>query len=506
MILRPYQEDAVACVRAAFVAGKRAVMLVAMTGSGKTVVASRIIELAIAKGTRIIFASHRRELVAQASRKLRDIGVQHGVIAAGQPGYAPHEKVQVCSIQTLRARPNERPPAELIIFDECHHCRCGSFQSLREYYPAARVVGLTATPIRNDGRGLGEMFDALVSVSSPSKLIAGGFITDVEGYAYDRPDLEGIEKVGADYNEKQLGQVMGDVKLTGSIVGQWKAHASHLKTVCFCVHIEHSQQLAEAFQDAGVNAEHLDGTMPAEQRDAILARLHSGETRVVCNCNVLSEGWDEPTVGCVVLARPTMSLALALQFAGRSLRPACYACGEATDPRLPTCQRCGSTNIKRLARLHDHAGIVIHWGLPTSDRQWTLEKDGIISSGKGAQSVRTCKRCFAVYLSTAQACPRCGFRNPKVLKTVCELDGQAISLAEAAARAQPTGPVHTSKENKQQHYFHLLKICRLKGRKIGWASHCFMGKYNEWPPREWQVEFEPWFAAWRKSHPETESA
>ena len=508
MNLRPYQTQAIEMARAAFGSGKRAVLLVAPTGAGKTVCAGEVIRRAVAKGGRVVFVGHRRELISQCSARLRAIGVEHGIVAADMPGFAPHLPVQVASVQTLRARPDDRPPASLLIMDEAHHARAGSFATLMDAYgDKARILGLTATPIRLDNKGLGECFDAMVQVAQPPELIRDGFLVPVDGYAYQTADLRDVATRGSDYDQAQLGAKMHDKRIIGDIVSEWRAHASRLLTVMFAVHVAHSEELVDAFNQAGVAAAHIDGSMSNANRDSILARWRAGEIRVVSNCQVLGEGYDLPQIGCVVLAAPTQSLSLFLQRVGRGMRPACMACGKATDPRLPTCQHCGSPDVKRTARLHDHSGGVAAFNLPDIARQWTLDRDGYVRDpADKAIGVRTCSKCFAVYRPTLPACPRCGWRNAKVLREIKTADGVAISLAEAAARAQPTGPVHTSKENKQQHYFHLLKICRLKGRKIGWASHCFRGKYNEWPPREWQAEFEPWFAAWRKSHPETESA
>ena len=504
MELRPYQIRALDMARAAFAEKRRAVLLVAPTGSGKTVCAGEVIRGAISRGGRVVFAAHRRELVSQCSQRLRAIGVEHGIVAADMPGFAPHHPVQVASIQTLRARPNERPPATILILDEAHHARAGSFATLMAAYENARVLGLTATPIRLDGRGLGECFDAMVQVAQPSELIHDGFLVPASGYAYQTADLRDVETRGADYDQAQLGAKMHDRRIIGDIIGQWRAHASTLLTVVFAVHCEHSEELVEAFKAAGVPAEHLDGTMPNHRRDAILDRWRSGQTRVVSNCQVLGEGYDLPQIGCVILAAPTKSLSLFLQRVGRGLRPVCFACGRATNPRLATCQHCGSADVKRTARLHDHSGGVASFGLPDADRVWTLDRDGVIRDpSEKAMGIRTCRQCFGCYRPTMPACPYCGFRNPKQLREIRTADGVAVPLEEVA---KLVGPVITSDENKRGHYMQLLRICDEKKRKPGWAGFAFKAKYHHWPTRAWQNEFPEWLRHWRETHPAPQEA
>ena len=507
MLLRPYQLRALDMARAAFAAKKRAVLLVAPTGSGKTVCAGEVIRGAIAKGGRVVFAAHRRELVSQCSQRLRAIGVEHGIVAADMPGFAPHHPVQVASIQTLRARPNERPPASLLVLDEAHHSRAGSFATLMEAYGGqTRVLGLTATPIRLDGQGLGECYDAMVQVAQPKELIRDGFLVPVSGYAYQTADPHDVDVRGADYDQAQLGAKMHDGRIIGDIVGQWRAHASQLLTVVFAVHCEHSEELVDAFVQAGVPAEHIDGGMPNQKRDAILARWRSGQTRVVSNCQVLGEGYDLPQIGCVILAAPTKSLSLFLQRVGRGMRPACLTCGRATDPRLPVCQHCGSASIKRTARLHDHSGGVICFGLPDADRQWTLDRDGEVKDpAEKALGIRTCKRCFGCYRPTLPACPYCGHRNPKVLREIRTADGVAVPLEEIERRRAEAeklvGPVVTSDENKRGHYFQLKRIQVEKEHKPGWVGIVYKSKYGNWPPQEWADQFPEWYARWKTAHP-----
>jgi len=308
VILRPYQADAVARSREALRAGRRCILLVAPTGSGKTVIAAHIIASAVARGRRVLFVAHRRELIDQAFGKLRDAGLADvGVIMAGDRRRNPVAPVQVASIDTLRRR--AKPASDLVIIDEAHRALARSYAELREAYPLATHLGLTATPYRADGRGLGDAYEALVSVASPATLIADGYLVEPRVYtvpASDLPDLSRVRLSRGDYAPEQLSAAVDRVGLVGSIVEHWKRHARGVRTVAFAASVSHSQRIAAQFVAAGIAAEHLDGETPVDERAAILRRLEACETLVVSNYGVLCEGWDQPAVKCCILARPTI--------------------------------------------------------------------------------------------------------------------------------------------------------------------------------------------------------
>ena len=342
--LRPYQQQSVQRLRELVGAGRKRILLVAPTGSGKTVIACEIVRAAMAKGSRVLFLAHRKELVDQPSTKLTEIGIEHGIIMAGHKPHAA--QVQVASVQTIARR--EVPAADVVIVDEAHHVRAKSYEAILAKCPGAVVLGLTATPWRTDGRGLAASFEESMLVATPKQLVDDGYLVPVTGFAFDRPNLRSVAVRQGDYDGAGLELVMGGAKLVGNIVEQWHAHAEGLPTVVFACSVAHSKQLTAAF---GPVAEHLDGDTPRVEREAILSRLRSGTTRVVCNVAVLTEGWDMPGLRCIVLARPTLSTGFALQTIGRGRRPA---------------------PGKTVLRIHDHAGVVAAHGLPDDDRDWAL--------------------------------------------------------------------------------------------------------------------------------------
>jgi len=389
--LRPYQTDIAAEFERHVERGDRSILLVAPTGSGKTVIASAIIASAT---RRALVVAHRREIVNQTSDKLTARGVAHGIIQAGDDDkLRPQARVQVASIQTLHARAIRSstmlmPLADLLIIDEAHHACAMTYQKVIEAYPDAIVLGLTATPCRGDGRGLGGIFETLIECPQIPELIEGKYLVRSRIYAPVEPDLHGVKTQAGDYVENQLADRMDRPKLIGDIVTHWHKFGERRKTVAFACSVGHSVHITDEFIEAGVRAEHLDGTTSKDEREAILARLASGETEVVANCMVLTEGFDCPDIGCIVLARPTM------QMIGRGLRPA---------------------DGKSDCVILDHSGAVFRHGLPEDRVEWTLSPDRQASAPEHTKRQSSyesklieCTQCSTLRLG-GKPCPNCGF-------------------------------------------------------------------------------------------------
>jgi superfamily II DNA or RNA helicase len=419
------------------------VLIVAPTGSGKTVVAAHIMARAVESGRHVLFVAHRRELIDQCFRKLEDSGIgQVGVIMAGDPRRNPGASVQVASIDTLRHR--AKPEANLVIVDEAHRALAKSYVELAAMYPAAVHLGLTATPYRADGRGLCDAYDALVVVASPKELIAEGFLVEPTVYtlaAHELPDLSAVKVKGGDYEEGALAKVVDRPALVGNVVEHWLRHSEGQRTVAFAVSIEHSKHMVERFQAAGVPAEHLDGETPNCTRAAILGRLETGRTRVVANVGVLCEGWDQPSVKCCVLARPTKSTGLYLQQAGRILRPW-------TDP---------TTGQPARAILIDHAGCVLEHGLPQADRELSLEgatKNRGLHSGEHEKQEET------------------GLLGRPV---PTEVEGELVELTRVAL------------DERRAEWDLLCAKAKELGYKPGWAYYRYKERYGSAPPRSFSL-------------------
>jgi superfamily II DNA or RNA helicase len=302
--------------------------------------------------------AHRREIITQTCTKLLKAGISHGIIQAGvRP--RPLERVQVASIQTLWVRTKngsiELPPADLLWIDECHHCPAMTYKKIIEAYPNAILLGTTATPCRGDGRGLGgKLFQTIIECPQVAELVKQKHLVHAKVYAPVDPDLRGVETRQGDYVESQLDERMNRDALVGDIVTHWHKFGERRRTVAFAVSVAHSIHIRDEFIKSGVRAEHIDGSTPKPERDATLARLASGEIELVTSCMVLTEGWDQPETGCVILARPTKKMGLYRRMVGRGLRPA--------DGK-PNCI------------VLDHSGATYRHGFVEDPVEWTLDPD-----------------------------------------------------------------------------------------------------------------------------------
>ena len=398
--LHPFQQDDIARIDAAL-AARNKVLYVLPTGGGKTVVCSNIVERWAKAGKRSLVFTHRRELLRQTSKKLF---VDHGLIQSGLDVDLSFP-IQVASIQTLWARAMRTDKmSDLIWCDEAHHLPSETWKKILAEYPNAYLLGSTATPCRSDGRGLGNFFDTIVEGPQVAELIEQKHLVPTVYYAPVEPDLKGVETRQGDYAINQLADRMNRDDLVGDVVSTWHRYGERQKTLVFAVDVAHSVHVKDEFVRSGVRAEHVDGSTPKEERDAILARLASGETELVSNCMVLTEGFDLPAIGCIVLARPTKQLGLFRQMAGRGLRPAE-----------------GKSNLI----LIDHSGAVYRHGLLEDPIKWTLDTDKRAEnpthqsrSTSVFSKLLECRQCGALRKG-GEACGHCGFCRSADPKPFC---------------------------------------------------------------------------------------
>lgn len=473
---RPYQTAAIDGLRARIREGLRRLLLVAPTGAGKTVIASLLIQNARERQSKIIFLAHRKELITQCSAKLDALGVDHGIIMADHPRWKPHAAVQVASVATLSRRlENGRVKfdPDIVFIDEAHHARAETYTNIVAAYPRAIVIGLTATPWRSDGKGLGNgLFQDIVVAATVQELIDSGALVKPKGFVYQQPDLSEVKTARGDYDLETLGEVMGKVILGGDIVRDYVRDCPGKRAVVFAVNVKHSREMiVPQFLEAGIPAEHLDDQTPPLERDAILARIRDGKTLVVSNVGILTEGWDCPAVEVCILARPTKSLALALQMMGRVLRP---------------------SPGKTCARIHDHAGVMLTHGRPQDPREYELEGDKPPSPAPQ----KTCKECFCINPAAATECQECGcvFEVQKGQKGGIEhREGIRLDMDDLRAERAANGiradlsdeelerVSHATRQDKAAEYLRLRAVQESKGFKPGWVAHQYRGVFGVWP-------------------------
>ena len=454
--------------------GVKAPLIVAPTGSGKTVIAAEIIRRL--GDDPALFLAPRRELIHQTCRKLDDVGVKYGVLMAGDKRQNLYAQVQVASVDTLLSRAarlgDKLPPFRVIVLDEAHVGLTVKRQELLKRWPDAEIIGLTATPIRSDGKAMGVIYDELINEVSTKELTEKGYLVPARYYSLSDPDLKGVRTTAGDYNKHDLDVAMNKPKLVGDIVEHWLRLAPTRRSVVFASSIKHSVALAEEFLRHGVAAEHVDANTPQHAREAIFERFTNGRTQVLCNCTLASIGFDLPELECVVLARPTKSLGLFLQMLGRGLRPA------------PGKQDC---------LVLDHSGAVHQHGFATDDRFWTLhgkyatdqkaERKAKEKQAEKGEIQLTCPECKTVWVGS-RSCPSCGYYFAPKGKVVVTKDGQLVEIATSNKTNEMT------EQDKKRFYCELFYYTGMRGFKPGWAAMKYKERFGQFPPWGWKAHAE----------------
>lgn len=427
MILRPYQERAIADLRSTFASGKRAPCLVLPTGAGKTVVAAAIIRAAVQRGKRLLFLAHRVELIEQTVNKLEAAGVTNvRMIRAAHDLGDPTAPVVVASIPTLVSKRwrDRLPPADLVLFDECHHVAAETWTQIATHYLEALIVGLTATPQRADGAALGDVFDSIVIGATVRELI----------------DLGHLAKCRVQGPPSALGS--RTVAMTPAEA--YTRYGNGQRAVIFCSTVEESNQVAA---EMPVKTEVIHGGMSNGDRADALARFRRGETRAVANVYILTEGWDDPGCSVCILHRNPQHAGTYLQMVGRVLRPA------------P-----GKTE----ALVIDLCGSTFEHNTPDADRVYSLDGKAIDAAAKDIQQCPDCGAVFERSAAGSGICPYCeaqiGGRVVRSAKTIAGVDLEEIPKL-------PPRPMRPREMTSK--YFGKCEVCcgfYQAGDRILWAK------------------------------------
>lgn len=431
----------------------KSVLVQAATGSGKTVMAAYMVKAARDKGSRAIMVVPRRELLRQTSETFRKFGIPHTFVAAGH-GYCPFERTILATSGTLAKRLDKLPAPQLVFIDETHYGGAELDRIIRHYQQAgAWVLGLSATPVRLDGRGLGCWYQAMSSGPAIHTLIDERRLSDYRLFAPSTPDLSGIKTTAGDYAKGELASFMEqDRVLIGNAVSHYRQHGNGRLNVCYCVSIAHAEIVAGMFNDAGIPAKCITGKMTDDERKAIIRAFARREIRVLTSVDLLTFGFDlsaaaqmDVTVECMSDLRPTKSLALQMQKWGRVLRMK-------DEPAL----------------ILDHAGNAAAHGLPDDQREWSLEgRAKRQSSGEKADPVRQCGKCFYVH-RPSPACPKCGYEYPVVAREVEHIDGELMEITAAQQRRQAA-----YEQAKAQTLEELIALAKRTGKNPRWAYHVY---------------------------------
>jgi superfamily II DNA or RNA helicase len=404
------------------------------------------------RGRSAMVLVHRRELIAQTSHKLQLAGVEHGIIAAGVS--AANASIQVASVQTLARRLDSITASpDLILIDEAHHATAGSWERVLGHWPDALRLGVTATPVRLDGRGLSAVFDRLISGPSVADLVFVGFLTRQTIYAPPVvADLSQLRYQAGEFAADQAGAAMDRPTVTGDAIDHYQRLAKGQRAIVFCCTVQHAENVAAQFLAAGIPAATLLGSTRPELRDQVVQQFAAGQLLVLVTVDVVSEGFDIPAAGCAILLRPTASLGLYLQQVGRVLRPA---------------------EDKDAAIILDHVGNVRRHGFPDDHRDWSLD-DRLRTrrgSGQAAPSVRTCPQCFAAFKPQPQ-CPVCGAECAPPPRELKQVAGELQELRREAVRQR------SAERKKARTLQELIHVGQARGMKnpVGWAKHVYFAR------------------------------
>lgn len=412
------------------------VVAVGPTGSGKTVIAVKLIRKLLHDhhGLRVLWLVHRIELVRQAYDQLKAAGIPASAIGilSGATKLNTTARILVASVDMFRTR--DVPPCDLMVIDEAHRVLAATYKQIVEYSEKRWLLGLTATPWRLDGKGLGDVFSDMLVMAGHTELIVDGYIAKPVTYGIPRDKarriLRGLRISHGDYAQADLQRLGRNKVLMGDVVRDTQKYAPGAATLVFAMTREHGKALTARFKRAGISAEYLDGDTPDAERDAMIGpngRLARGETQVVVNVDVLTEGYDCPAVKCVCLARPTRSLTRFLQQCGR-----------------------GSRMYKRQRPvILDHFGNCYAHGLPDDERsdKWTLE-DRPKRTG-GGEIVKQCVACEAMIAANARECPECGAEQPLSEREIEEQQAELERLKSTAQQRRKTLDVLRSIANEK---------------------------------------------------------
>ena len=466
--MRDYQLKLEQDIKAGYKDKKKRVLMVSPTGSGKTFTFTYMVHKAYKRGRRIVAVCHKESILNQISESFDAFGIPHGIIK-GTRKMDLSQPVQVCSVQTIARRLASGTlslKADLVIMDEAHHAAADQWAFLFDYFKGAYFLGATATPCRLDGRGLGDLFDFMVQGLSILELIKRGCLVMPKVYRPDEPiDLSQIGTSMGDFNKSELSRAINRAKITGDVIAQYKSKAEGLPAVAFCVSVDHCEQVAFEFNAAGYPASWIDGSMSSALIDKRLKQLESGELKILCSCDLISEGTDIPAIGCAILLRPTHSLSLYLQQVGRALRP---------------------YKGKDHCIILDHVDNFKRHGHPAQDREWSLEMTKKrVRKGQTEEAdikVSECKHCFAVFLP-AEICPECGTPVEKKERVLSVVDGELKEMTlEEAQKLQEKKRVEQEKKEKRMRVGRaetleeLYQIAIEEDNKKGWIYYMYKNK------------------------------
>lgn len=459
--LRPYQAQLINDLYKKINEGYRRIAIIAGTGAGKTVIGGQICAQAEAQGCWLLFIVHLDVLVGQTYEKMKAFGLRCGFIKAGWPE-DPTAPIQIASIQTMGKRDWwRRWPASIVFYDEAHttaFSRVGQ-EVLYFTHPKAVHLGMTATPYRLGQGQMGDHFQTFVASPVPSTLQAMNFLASMKYYGVPTDgqiDLGGVRVIAGDYDERDLKNACDRPELIDRIVEEWLRLTPNKRTIAFCVDIEHARHVADAFRAAGIPADTVEGGTPIKERQRLYRELGAGRLLVLTSCNVISIGFDEPSVEVGLLLRPTQSRALHFQQIGRVMR---------ISPQTG----------KEYGIILDQASNLQRLGFPEDIKEYHLptSRDSMHSR---IVPTKQCPDCNRIVLTFVTECPDCAYQWPTE-QHVCTDDMVELLSDEQLKQVQI---------EKMRHFFKVQRRRTFEeGHPPSWTRKVFFQTFGRWPKEEW---------------------
>lgn len=373
MILREYQKNLIGQVAKAWREGFRKPCIVLPCGGGKSVIVADIAKKTTDNGKRVLFIVHRKELCTQIEETFRNYGVNMDLCT-------------VAMVQTASRHITQIRPPKLIITDENHHCLADSYRKIYDFFPNAYCVGVTATPVRLNGSGLGDVNDKLIVGVSAKWLIENNYLAPYDYYSPSLIDCTEIRTKKGEFDSSSAEEIMLKNAIFGDVINDYRKLSDGRQAVCYCPTVKYSLAMAEKFMESGINAVHIDGNTPKSERDEIISQFREGKIMILCNVDLISEGFDVPDCNTAILLRPTKSLSLYIQQS----------------------MRCMRYKPNKRSVIIDHVGNVHRFGLPDAEHEWKLDAKPVKSRMNGnSVKVRQCTRCFYTH-EPSPVCPNCG--------------------------------------------------------------------------------------------------
>lgn len=432
--LHPYQQKLVDKARNSYKDGYKSPCVVAPCGAGKSVIIAEVVRKTTVNKNRVLFLVHRSELIDQI----------RGTLIANEVNM---DYVQLGMVQTIVRRLDKTIKPNLIVTDENHHGMAASYRKIYDYFDNVLRLGFTATPIRLNGSGLGDVNDILLEEVDAEWLIENGYLSPYKYYAPKLIKTEDLKLNNLkEFSNSSINEAMDKNTIYGDVIKYYQELAAGEQAIAYCHSIVASQDTAEAFNSVGIKAIHIDAKTKKSDRDEIIRQFRNREIKILCNVDLIGEGFDVPDCSTVIMLRPTQSLSLFIQQSMRGMR----------------------FKPKKTSIIIDHVDNISRHGLPDMKREWSLKVKK--KSDKNEVKIRQCESCFGVYLSELKECPLCGFK-PVAKQKESEYEVDESTELEEINQKEFKMTLDFREPKDCENMKELYELAKNRGYKRGWAYH-----------------------------------